>query len=336
MVAKALQSGSSLKRPRLAYDAWRAAIHSYCGRFNPEGVEPSAFVGRLGPRTICGLVALDISCNSPRIERTQRDVRLDGNENYYVVLQVAGQSTVAQNDRIIGLGVGDIGLIDAARPVTVFCEGRRSQWISLHLPRQSLVSHLGFGPQGGLSGHRSTPAARVLFQLARHVPGVDGSISGPADTYMHLAIYDLLGALFVRPDPQAVSPHTDKLFDLLRSIIKSRFAEPDLGPAEVAVEAGISLRYLQKLFTVRGVSCSHFIQCLRLDHAARILRRLQVLETGRPLSEIAFAVGFRDYAHFSRSFRDRFGCPPGTYASRSRSPTEQHNSAHQHRRNGTS
>jgi putative transposase len=30
------------------------------------------------------------------------------------------------------------------------------------------------------------------------------------------------------------SPHTDKLFDLLRSIIKSRFAEPDLGPAEVA------------------------------------------------------------------------------------------------------
>jgi AraC-like DNA-binding protein len=36
--------------------------------------------------------------------------------------------------------------------------------------------------------------------------------------------------------------------------------------------------------------------------------------TGQPLSEIAYACGFRDYAHFARKFRHRFGNPPGAHA----------------------
>jgi AraC family transcriptional regulator, positive regulator of tynA and feaB len=305
----------STGRPKLGYDAWRALIHSYCGRFNPEGIEPKAFVGQASPLRVCGLQALDIACNPGRVERTQRDIRLDGNDNYYAVLQIAGQSTIAQNDAVTALGAGDVALVDAARPVTVFCEHRQTQWISLHLLRPSLVSHLGFEPQGGLTGHRSTLAARLLSEMTRDVIADDGSAIGPADAYMHLAIYDLLGALFAPPDLRAVSPHTDKIFDRLCRIIKSRFAEPDFGPADVAAEAGISLRYLQKLFAVRGSSCTHFVQSLRLDHAARLLHRRELLKTKQPLREIAGAVGFDDYAHFCRRFHDRFGCPPSGYTS---------------------
>jgi len=82
----------------------------------------------------------------------------------------------------------------------------------------------------------------------------------------------------------------------------------------VAAEAGISLRYVHRLFTERGFTCSGFIYSLRLDHAAHLLRRRGLLDTGRPLSEIAYACGFRDYAHFARKFRDKLGCSPGAYA----------------------
>jgi AraC family transcriptional regulator, positive regulator of tynA and feaB len=325
------QNDRSLSTPTLGYDAWRAAIHSYCGRFNPEGIEPKAFAGQVDPLSICGLAALDITCNTGRVERTQRDIRLDGNEHYYAVLQIAGHSTIAQNDAVTALRVGDVTLVDAARPVTFFCERRRTQWISLHLQRPSLVSHLGFQPQGGLVRRQSTLAARLLFEMARDVPADDGptiggspiggSTIGPADAYMHLAIYDLLGALFAPPDRGAASRHTDKIFDRLCRIIKSRFADPGLGPADVAAEAGISLRYLQKLFTARGSCCSHFIQSIRLDHAARLLHRLELLETKQPLCEIARAAGFDDYAYFCRRFRDRFGCSPSAHASGNRSRT---------------
>jgi Bacterial regulatory helix-turn-helix proteins, AraC family len=35
-----------------------------------------------------------------------------------------------------------------------------------------------------------------------------------------------------------------------------------------------------------------------------------VTKTGQPLSDIAYACGFRDYTHFARGFRKRFGTAP--------------------------
>src|ERR1700730_15460075 len=104
-----------------------------------------------------------------------------------------------------------------------------------------------------------------------------------------------------------------------RGVIKDRFADPDFGPSEVAAEAGIPLRYLQKLFTARNSTCSEFIYSLRLDHAARLLHRRALLNTSHPLSEIGYTCGFRDNIHFARQFRRRFGHPPGAAAGHSQS-----------------
>jgi AraC family transcriptional regulator, positive regulator of tynA and feaB len=135
-----------------------------------------------------------------------------------------------------------------------------------------------------------------------------------AEPYMQLAIYDLIGALFGAPDLPTISSHTDKLFKRVCGIIKDRFAEPDFGPCEVAAEAGISLRYLQKLFTARSSTCTQFIHSVRLDHAARQLHRRGLLNTSEPISEIAYASGFSNYTHFARQFRRRFGHPPVAHA----------------------
>src|SRR5262249_10786506 len=133
---------------------------------------------------------------------------------------------------------------------------------------------------------------------------------------MQLAVYDLLGALFAPSDPVQGSRHTQKLFERVCSVIRARFADSDISPGAVAAEAGISLRYLQKLFTMRGSTCGHYISSLRLDHAARLLDRRASMNTGQPLSEIAYACGFRDYTHFARGFRRRFGRAPGDAGTR--------------------
>jgi AraC-like DNA-binding protein len=52
---------------------------------------------------------------------------------------------------------------------------------------------------------------------------------------------------------------------------------------------------------------------MRLDHAAHLLERRRSLGTGQHLNEIAYACGFRHYAHFARRFRDRFGHAPGAH-----------------------
>ena len=168
-------------------------------------------------------------------------------------------------------------------------------------------------PESGLCERGQTQANRLFVQLVQDAANEYGQACASATPYMQLAIYDLLGAMFAVPDLPAVSPHTDKLFKRICNVIRDRFADPNFGPRQVADEVGISLRYVQKLFTVRSSSCTHFILSVRLDHAARLLHRRTVLNMREPICQIAYASGFNDYTHFARQFRRRFGHPPGAH-----------------------
>jgi AraC family transcriptional activator of tynA and feaB len=300
------QSGQELD-----FEEWSDQVRAVCGRYNPEPVGPKTVAGSVKRHNVCGFYAVELSCsNTGHIERTQRDVRSNGMEHFCALISIAGRSTMIQNDQIAEMHAGDIVLIDSTRPVQFVSNNASGRWLSLHLPRQSLISHLGFEPQGGAFRHGGTVAGRMLNKLATDAVN-NNSVSFPSEPYMQLAVYDLLGALFGDSDPVPLSSRTDKLFTRVCRIIKSRFTDPDLGPREVAAEARISLRYLQKLFTIRGAACSHYIQSLRLDYAAQLVRRRALLKTRQPLSEIAYTCGFRDYTHFARAFRSRFGHPPG-------------------------
>jgi AraC family transcriptional activator of tynA and feaB len=303
------QSGGFIEGAQLDYETWRTAHHSICGRYNPEGVDPRAFAGWIRPLNVCGFQLVYIGCNAGRIERTHRDVRLDGQDYRALLFQIAGRIGITQNNQDIQLEAGDVALLDATRPVMCLND-RNAHWsfLCLHLPRESLVSILGFEPQGGLTGRRGAPPGHLLFELVRSAVENDESRGDP---YMNLAVYDLVGALFGSSDRRSVSAHADKLFARLRELITERFTDPDFGPCEVASGAGISLRYLHKLFAERSLTCSEFIYSVRLDHAARLVRRRTVLGARQPLSEIAYACGFHDYPHFARRFRRRFGYTPG-------------------------
>jgi AraC family transcriptional regulator, positive regulator of tynA and feaB len=308
-----LQSNECLASEQMDYGAWSALLRSLCGRHNLVA-DPNSFSGCLRTLSVCGFTAVDSCCNAHRFERTQQDVRLDDWDHYKAVFQVAGHSTIYQNDQCVQLAVGDVALVDAARPITCVSDDARVQRLSLHLPRRSLVSHLGFEPQGGAYGRSGAPAARLLYEVVHDaLKGIEPAYP-QVDSYMQLAVYNLLGALFAPPDPAPSSRHAHKLFVRIRHLIKDRVADPDFGPPEAASEAGISLRYLQKLFTQRGLTCTEFIYSLRLNHAARLLDRRRLLNTREPISSIAYECGFRDYTHFARKFRHRFGYSPGAHS----------------------
>src|SRR5271163_4602008 len=139
-----------------------ATDRTWCCSINSRS---ETFGGRARAGSICGFKTVDLSFNAHRVERTNRDVRLDGMEHYYALIQFSGRSTLVQNDRVAELAVGDIALVDAARPANYFSDNKPGRWLSLQLPRQSLISYLGFEPEGGLFRHRETLAARLCFRL---------------------------------------------------------------------------------------------------------------------------------------------------------------------------
>ena len=128
---------------QLDYEGWRDLLRSMCGRYYSEGIEPNSFSGWVRPINVRGFTALDIGSNAQRVERTYQDVRRDGADHYFALFPASGQLAMIHNDQAVRLAVGDVALVDAARPVT-YSADNGEQWntVSLSLPRQSLVSHL--------------------------------------------------------------------------------------------------------------------------------------------------------------------------------------------------
>jgi acetamidase/formamidase/AraC-like DNA-binding protein len=90
--------------------------------------------------------------------------------------------------------------------------------------------------------------------------------------------------------------------------IERRLDDPELVPARLAQAEGISERYLQKLFEGVGDKFTHYVRERRLQRAWADLSN--PAEAHQSISDIAYRYGFGDSAHFSRTFRHRFGLPP--------------------------
>ena len=133
---------------QLDYEGWRDLLRSMSGRYYSKGIEPISFSGWVRSINVRGFTALDIGSNAQRVERTYQDVRRDGADHYFALFLASGQLAMIHNDQAVRLAVGDVALVDASRPVT-YSADNGDQWntVSLSLPRQSLVSYLGFEPQ---------------------------------------------------------------------------------------------------------------------------------------------------------------------------------------------
>lgn len=79
--------------------------------------------------------------------------------------------------------------------------------------------------------------------------------------------------------------------------------------AELAAEAGLSGRTLQRRLARHSVSFTRLVTDTKLEVAASILCDAR----GPGLAEIGFLAGFSDQAHFSRMFNRAVGTTPGAY-----------------------
>ena len=73
------------------------------------------------------------------------------------------------------------------------------------------------------------------------------------------------------------------------------------------IRNGIQVQLFRKMRALIGISPSAFIRDYRLDRAKELLQT-----TDQNVSEVAFKVGYKNLAHFSKSFQAKYGHPPST------------------------
>jgi len=83
---------------------------------------------------------------------------------------------------------------------------------------------------------------------------------------------------------------------------------PELSVELVATQVKLSSRYVHRLVEDEALTLSAWIWHERLEAARRAL--LSASSAPRSLTDIAYSVGFKDPAHFSRLFKATYGSSP--------------------------
>ncbi|NVK34968.1 MAG: GlxA family transcriptional regulator [Rhodobacteraceae bacterium] len=96
----------------------------------------------------------------------------------------------------------------------------------------------------------------------------------------------------------------NKILDAVR--IMDMHIEDPLSCQQLAMTVNLSPRQLERLFR-RHFDCTpgQYYLRMRLENARDLLRR-----TSRPVLDVAIACGFASTSHFTKCFRERYGCTP--------------------------
>jgi AraC-like DNA-binding protein len=97
----------------------------------------------------------------------------------------------------------------------------------------------------------------------------------------------------------------------IQSYIQRNLTDPELTIERIAERMQCTKRYLHKVFNGQRETLNQYIWSRRLELCRA--RLLQPELARQSITQIAFDCGFSNAAHFSRSFRARFGECPRVY-----------------------
>ncbi len=269
-----------------------------------------------------GLTVYDINIDPVIIERNPNHIREDCNQDYFLSTLIFGKISIYQAGSEYTLEPGQLALIAGGLPYTTKYEipsRRLIVRIPEHVFRERLLSCnqkvvIGHLPNEGL-GH-------IVNELLKSVAFEAQTLSITEQYTLTQSLLELTGALTrssVKSDKLKPASRQSALLNRIYAYLEENFMDSDLTPEKVARANRISTRYLHSLFSQSGTTLLKWVWERRLRAARNDL--LDPSQTQSRISEIAFRRGFNDSAHFSRSFRNRFGISPTELRQRAKQST---------------
>jgi len=182
--------------------------------------------------------------------------------------------------------------------------------ITLGFPVENLSRGLAAQIQG--AGGRAVPlrgAALMCLELCRSCLRQSDAMSAPvadamADSLIELAKLAIIEQFCTRRGETV----RETVRTRIQAFIHRHLADPDLSIERIAERMQCTKRYLHKVFSDEGETLNQYIWSQRLELCRAQLSCSDM--SAKSITEIAFGCGFSNAAHFSRSFRARFGQSP--------------------------
>lgn len=254
-----------------------------------------------------------IQSSAISLRRLPGEPNQSGQDAYFAVTLLSGDYLLEQNGREVLLQPGDMTIYDATRPHKIHCPGEFTKLI-ISIPRNVLrgrvagIDHctaLRISGTNGIGFVASSFLRSTAIQADQLHPYEFSILSDHALDLLALA------AASVRPVNVNLSRSRAASINAIKVLIEQNLRNVELDTRMITREAGLSARYISSLFEEEGTSLMRYVWQRRLENCRKDMQN--PVYTGQRLTEIAFRWGFTDAAHFSRAFKQQFGCSPSEY-----------------------
>jgi AraC-like DNA-binding protein len=293
---------------RISY--WRDVVRESVVALDCRFATRDEFRGSLESRDAGGLHLTRVDADAQTVARTPELIARASDDAMLVSLVLRGGACLVQDGQEAWLSPGDLVLKDTTRPYEMLFGASFTKWV-LNVPRAALRQRLAT-PEA-LTAARVSGAA-PLGRLARDF--LTGFAALPATTphsvQERLAgqALDLIAMALTEHAPAQAcqGAHRTVLSVRMRSFVEQHLTEADLSGAAIANAFGMSARSVRDVFAAQGTTPGRHILARRLQRAR--IQLTDPTQQRRAIGDIAYAAGFSDLSHFSRSFRAAYGRSP--------------------------
>lgn len=296
---------------RSAREGWNAWCELFAPLFEIEPqCEPEAFWAEVDAFDLQRMMVTRMAFGgvTQRGLRSEERIRQSGLDHYGIELCLRNDGYVCEGRHgDTEIRPGDLAVFDMAQPHAL--TAANSESIALTLPRSLLEAHCPGVEK--LHGHCLDDPG-LAWLLGDHILALHRCLPHMAwdEAYAVVeATAVLAGACLARSDESlecARGVIEQSLLRRARQYIVSRLEDPLLSPATVGEAIGTSRATLYRLFQPLG-GVAHSIKETRLRRVHAALRNPA---EWRSISALAYRYGFVSAAHFSRAFRELYGCSP--------------------------
>jgi AraC-like DNA-binding protein len=239
-------------------------------------------------------------------------------EHAYNIYVSNRRHVVMTNDRTVVLEPGDVTVADSAMPTTMTTREPYTT-IGLTVPASVLRGYIpeperAVGARFSCKTGFSKVVSSMLFTMWEHAESDDFDAIGTELANSLLGILSICCRVNLL---QREVQNADMLAkqERIKRVINRNLRNPDLSVGELAKQFGLSIRYIQSLFSGEDCTVSKYIRHQRLEGCRRQLA--DPAWANHSITDIAFAWGFNSSAHFARVFKEEYGINAREYRKRS-------------------